>query len=138
MSPDVGQAIVIVALENVRGNLAAQVAVDAGQVVVIRSGNEVEYAHGASAPDGTFETPLGAFATEDSVNYLTLTAVIRTNDARLSAYGQSCMDMSGSPSAWTSAVVVSEASVDQSALPTGCVRKVFRTPMGAAQKSSCA
>ena len=91
-----------------------------------------EFALGAAAPGGAFAAPVRGLATSGGINYLTLTATVRTDGTGLSVIGQSSANLVSS-SAWTSADVdfVPTGAIY---VPVGCEQRVYRTPAAGARK----
>ncbi len=92
----------------------------------------LEYAFGAAAPGGTFEKPTHGFATIANIDYLILTAVVRTDDPAITVRAQSSTTLGPAPSPWSDADVQSAVSANQAAVPAGAERRVFRTPRNGA------
>ena len=80
----------------------------------------MRYAFGATSPSGTVE----AAAVSATSNTLSLTAVVRTDDAKLTVLCKTNTDLT-QPANWTTAGVSVGASGNQTGVPAGCVRNVY-------------
>ncbi|MEY4487916.1 MAG: hypothetical protein RIQ79_424 [Verrucomicrobiota bacterium] len=90
----------------------------------------MKYAFGASSPSDLIQPP----STSATSTTLSLTAVVRTNDAGLTIIGETMVDLSN-PGAWTSDGVSVADDLNTSNVPFGCVRKVYSVSItGAAKK----
>ncbi len=79
----------------------------------------LRYALGATGPGGTVEAPV----TGGTSSTLTLTAVVRTDDPKLTVVGTTRNDLvSGS---WTTSGVSVAPAASQAGVPSGCVRNVY-------------
>jgi autotransporter-associated beta strand protein len=86
----------------------------------------LRYALGANSPTDTVQAPvLGSTATE-----LSLTAIVRTDDTNLTIAGETTTDLNGS---WTTAGVIETTAPDQSGVPAGGTRKVYKITLGGAK-----
>jgi hypothetical protein len=80
----------------------------------------MRYALGATSPGGTVEAP----ATSATSTTLSLTAVVRTDDAKLAVVCKTNTDLTASGS-WTTSGVSVAAAASQAGVPSGCVRNVY-------------
>jgi autotransporter-associated beta strand protein len=89
----------------------------------------MKYAFGANAPGDTVQAP----ALSSTATTLSLTAVVRTNDAAVVVSGEAVNDLAGT---WgTGGTVTVTAAADQTNLPANCERRVFTVDTtGAARK----
>jgi hypothetical protein len=88
----------------------------------------LRYAFGGNAPGDTVTKPSSTV----SGGNLVLTAIVRTNDAKLAVVGEavkSLADYTNAPSITT--VNGSASGVDQTGSPAGCERQAFTVPQGA-------
>lgn len=85
----------------------------------------INYALGASSPGDTVEAP----ATSASSTTLSLTAVVRTNDTKLTVVCKTTTDLSDG-GAWTATGVSVAPAESQSGVPAGCVRNVYTVTIG--------
>jgi hypothetical protein len=88
----------------------------------------LRYAFGGNAPGDTVTKPSSTV----SGGNLVLTAIVRTNDAKLAVVGEavtSLADYTNAPSITT--VNGSASGVDQTGAPAGCERQAFTVPQGA-------
>lgn len=92
----------------------------------------LEFAFGADAPGGTFTAPVQGMAVYDDVEYLTITAIVRTNSPDLVVTGETSTDL-GTSDPWISAPVEFFAT-GNSNVPPNTEERIYRTPMiGAAR-----
>jgi autotransporter-associated beta strand protein len=87
-----------------------------------------EYGLGANAPASGVNRPVLVY--DANAAQLTLTAIIRANDPQLTVSAQASSDLTN----WTTNNVSSEPAADQTGVPEGCERRVFRTPLDGAKK----
>ncbi len=89
----------------------------------------MKYAFGANSPSDTVQAPV----TSSTATTLSVTAVVRTNDANVVVTGEAVTDLA---STWgTGGTVTVTSASDQSNLPANCARKVFTVDTtGAAKK----
>ena len=89
----------------------------------------MKYAFGANSSSDTVQAPVAS----STATTLSVTAVVRTNDANLVVTGEAVTDLAGT---WgTGGTVTETAAADQSNLPANCTRKVFTVDStGAAKK----
>jgi hypothetical protein len=87
-----------------------------------------EYGLGANAPASGVNRPVLVY--DANAAQLTLTAIIRVNDPQLTVSAQASSDLTN----WTTNNVTSEPAVDQTGVPEGSERRVFRAPLDGAKK----
>lgn len=87
----------------------------------------MEFAFGADAPGGTFTAPVQGMVVEDEVEYLTITAVIRTDAPGLVVTGETSIDLGNSDS-WKSTPVNFVATANSN-VPPNTEERIYRTPM---------
>jgi len=91
-----------------------------------------EFALGASAPGASFAVPVQGATNAGGTNFLTLTAVVRTNGSGLTVTGQSAANLSASDT-W-SAMDVDFVPTGATDVPDGCEERLYRTPAGGTRK----
>jgi hypothetical protein len=91
-----------------------------------------EFALGASAPGAPFAVPVQGLTNSGGTNFLTLTAVVRTNGTGLTVTGQSAANLAA-PDAWTAAGVTFTPT-GATDVPDGCEQRIYRTPADGARK----
>ncbi|MEX1044932.1 MAG: lamin tail domain-containing protein [Chthoniobacterales bacterium] len=91
-----------------------------------------EFALGAAAPGAPFTVPVQGATSAGGTNFLTLTAIVRTNGTGLIVVGQSAASLSTSD-AWT-AVDVDFVPTGATDVPDGCEERTYRTPAEGARK----
>jgi trimeric autotransporter adhesin len=89
----------------------------------------MKYAFGANSPSDTVQAPI----TSASATELSLTAVVRTNDTNLTVSAETNTDLALAAS-WTGTGITETLAADQTNLPAGCVRKVYRVSITGASK----
>ena len=84
-----------------------------------------EFGLGAAAPGASFTVPRQAATNASGTNFLTLTAVVRTNGTGLTVDAQSSTDLAA-PAAWTTNGV--DFVPTTNSVPAGCEERIYRTP----------
>ena len=90
-----------------------------------------EFALGAAAPGASFFVPTQGATSAGGTNFLTLTAVVRTNGTGLIVTGQSAADLAA-PAAWTMNGV--DYVPTTNSVPDGCQERIYRTPADGTRK----
>lgn len=90
-----------------------------------------EFALGAAAPGASFFVPAQGATSAGGTNFLTLTAVVRTNGTGLIVTGQSAADLAA-PAAWTMNGV--DYVPTTNSVPDGCQERIYRTPADGTRK----
>ena len=90
-----------------------------------------EFALGASAPGAPFTVPVQGATNSGGTNFLTLTAVVRTNGTGLTVTGQAAADLAA-PGSWTADGVDFIATTNS--VPDGCEERIYRTPAAGTRK----
>ncbi len=90
-----------------------------------------EFALGAAAPGASFFTPVQGLTNSGGTNFLTLTAVVRTNGTGLTVTGQAAADLAV-PGPWTVDGVGFIATTNS--VPDGCQERIYRTPATGTRK----
>lgn len=85
-----------------------------------------EFALGAEAPGGSFNLPAAGLIAEDSTNYLTISALIRTNSPALAVTGQAATNLAV-PGAWSADDVDYVTTTND--VPVDFERRIYRTPV---------
>ncbi len=91
-----------------------------------------EFALGAAAPGAPVTRPVQGAASAGGTNYLTLTAVVRTDGTGLTVTGQAASDLTA-PEAW-SAADVDFVPTGATEVPAGCEERLYRTPADGGRK----
>jgi autotransporter-associated beta strand protein len=89
----------------------------------------MRYALGATSPTGSVQPPM----TSATASELSITAVVRTDDANLTVSAETNTDLTAS-GGWTGSGITVTNAADQSGVPSGCVRKVFTVSISGASK----
>jgi len=90
-----------------------------------------EFALGAAGPGASVPVPVRGATSAGGTNFLTLTAVVRTNGTGLTVTGHSAADLTA-PGAWTSHSVDYVSTT--SSVPPGCEERIYRTPADGTRK----
>lgn len=90
-----------------------------------------EFTLGAAAPGASFFVPAQGATSAGGTNFLTLTAVVRTNGTGLIVTGQSAADLAA-PAAWTMNGV--DYVPTTNSVPEGCQERIYRTPADGTRK----
>ena len=90
-----------------------------------------EFALGAAAPGASFAVPVQGAINAGGTNFLTLTAVVRTNGTGLTVDAQTSADLA-LPAAWTTSGV--DFVPTTNSVPDGCQERIYRTPATGTRK----
>ena len=90
-----------------------------------------EFALGAAAPGASFAVPVQGATNAGGTNFLTLTAVVRTNGTGLTVDAQTSADLA-LPAAWTTSGV--DFVPTTNSVPDGCQERIYRTPATGSRK----